>query len=372
VKLRTILHTIETGGPGGAETIVLELASRLDPARFRSIVVLSHDGWLRQQLRARGVETILVRWKAWYDFRLPRVMRSIVRREKVALIHSHLPDHNFYSCLVGRWTRCRTIATYHGAVELAKARHTRNALKLWFVRRYANTVVAVCSHIERMLRQASFPPGKIVRIYNGIDIARFVGPHNGHLRQELGCRSETAIVGMIANIRQSKGYEFFIQAAREIADLMPATLFLAIGDVDERIGCGLRALVDELGLSGSFRFLGFRSDVAELLSQLDVFVLSSTSEGFPLVVLEAMAAGKPVVVTRCGGPEEVVEDGQDGFLVPPGDPKALASRIMDLLHDPGLRATLGSRGQTKVKQHFSLERMVKNYEALYDQLLHTP
>lgn len=122
MKPRTILHTIETGGPGGAETVLLQLASHLDPARFRSIVLISQDGWLNGQLHARGIPTTLVDCKAWYDLRLPRAMTALIRQEKVDLIHSHLPDQNFYSCLVGALTRCRPIVTYHGPIELTRAR----------------------------------------------------------------------------------------------------------------------------------------------------------------------------------------------------------------------------------------------------------
>lgn len=372
MKRVTILHTIETGGPGGAETVLLETASRLDPARFRSLVVLSEDGWLRQQLLARGVPTVLVKWKAWYDFRLPRAMAGLVRREKVDMIHSHLPGHNFYSCVVGRWTGRRTIVTYHGAVELERARRPRDAFKLWFVRRSAAAVVVVCDHVRRKLQQAAFPREKIVRIYNGIETPRFAAPANGRLREELSCGKDAKLVGMVANLRQSKGYEYFIQAARQVVDAHPQAVFLAIGDDQERMEGGLQPLVDRLGLQNHFHFLGFRSDVPAILSQLDVFVLSSTSEGFPLVVLEAMAAGKPVVVTRCGGPEEVVEDGHEGFLVPPADAQALASRIGAILLDPGLGATLGAHGRSKVAAQFSLEKMVKEYEALYARCLAAP
>jgi glycosyltransferase involved in cell wall biosynthesis len=154
MRRNTILHTIETGGAGGAETVLLEIASRLDPARYRSLVVLSQDGWLRQQLLARGVRTILVEWKAWYDLRLPRGMAEIVRREKVNLIHSHLPDHNFYSCMVGRWTHRNTVVTFHGAIELTRRKRRRDAFKLWYVRRSADVVVVVCDHVGQTLEQA--------------------------------------------------------------------------------------------------------------------------------------------------------------------------------------------------------------------------
>lgn len=366
---RTILHTIETGGPGGAETVLLQLATRLDPARFRSIVLISQEGWLHEQLRARGVVTTLVDWRSWYDLKLPRAMSALIRQEKVDLIHSHLPDQNFYSCVVGAVTGCRTIVTYHGPIELVRQRSRRRTLKLRVVRRYAAAVVVVCDYVERVLKEASFPAAKLVRIYNGIDPIRFAVPAKGSVRKSLGYGGEIKLVGMVANIRETKGYEYYIRAARTVADAIPQARFLAVGDIDEKFGRSLRQLVEQLGLSDRFLFLGFREDIPAVLSELDVFLLSSTSEGFPLVVLEAMAAGKPVVVTRCGGPEEMVEDGHDGFLVPPADPESLAAKISDLLLNSELSATFGQRARDKVARQFSLEGMVRQYEALYERCM---
>ena len=299
-------------------------------------------------------------------------MADVVRRDHVDLIHSHLPDHNFYSCLAGRWTNRPTIATYHGAVELTRQIRTRDAFKRWVVQKTANKVVVVCDHVGQMLKDAGFPAEKIVRIYNGIQASDFAGSASGRLREELGCSQDAKLVGTIANIRQSKGYEYFIPAARIVANSHSNVMFVAVGDDNEQIGPGLHSLVNKLDLQNNFRFLGFRSDIPQILKQLDVFVLSSTSEGFPLVVLEAMAAGKPVVVTRCGGPEEVIEDGHEGFLVLPGDPEALAGKVSDLLKDPQLGATLGANGRSKGAKQFSLQEMVKEHERLYDRVLQTP
>jgi glycosyltransferase involved in cell wall biosynthesis len=365
----TILHTIETGGPGGAETVVLNLASELDTRRFRSLVLLPGGSWLPGKLQENRIPTFLVQSKAWYDPHLPATMARLVRREKVDLIHSHLPDQNFYSCLVGRLTGRKTIVTYHGPVELRQSKGLKGSIKLWSVRHSASAVVVVCDFVGQMLREIGFPSDKIVRIYNGINVARFSPGQTGRLRQELGCAEETKLVGMVANIRASKGYEFFIRAARHVVERFPATRFVSIGDIDRTLGQPLFNLVGELGLQDHLVFLGFRRDIPEILSDLDVFVLSSVSEGFPLVTLEAMAAGRPVVVTRCGGPEEVIEHNRTGILVPPADANALGTQICELLANPEWAAALGQNARAKVSSEFSMERMVHQYERLYEQLL---
>jgi glycosyltransferase involved in cell wall biosynthesis len=369
MKKFTILHTIQTAGPGGAETVVLELASRLDPSRFRSIVLLPREDWLSKNLRERNIPTFFVNSTAWHDFRLPRGMARLIRQEKVDLIHSHLPGQNFYSCAVGRLTGTRTIATYHGALELAQSQGLRGAIQLGTVRRSADAVVVVCDFMAKMLQDIKFPPRKIVRIYNGIQVERYEVPGDGRLRNELGLSNGTKIVGTVANLRQTKGYGFLVQAASKVLAVAPDTMFVAIGDVNQEIAKPLFEAIVRLGIQDRFRFLGFRRDIPELLNELDVFTLASVSEGFPLVALEAMAASRPIVVTRSGGPQEIIEDGRTGFLVSPGDPDALAAKICDLLTNPERAQHLARSARSKVGSTFRIENMISEYEHLYDRVL---
>jgi glycosyltransferase involved in cell wall biosynthesis len=369
MKQLTILHTIETGGAGGAETVVLKLATRLDSARFRSLALLTNDGWLREQLEAHGVETVLVPFRSWRDMRLPRGMARIVRQHHVDLIHSHLPGFNFYSALVGAWTGTKVLATYHGPVELAQRHKLRDKIKLGTVRRKATGVVVVCEAVRHLLEGAGFPPGRITRIYNGIDVDRFRVERAGRMRAQLGLPPSARLVGMVANIRASKGHEYFVRAAKQVTDAMPDAYFVAAGDIDPELGKPLFDLVGQLGLQQRFFFLGFRPDVPEVLSEIDVFVLSSTSEGFPFVTLEAMAAGKSIVATRCGGPEEVVEDGTNGFLVPIRDPDKLAERVKTLLADPARAQEMAARALSTVRHGFTVEAMVRQYEQLYERIV---
>ena len=364
----TILHTIETAGPGGAETVLLDLSTHLNPEKFRSVVVLPPGRWLPHQLEERRVPTVIAESKGWYDLTLIKTIARVIRRESVDLIHSHLPDQNFYSCVVGLWKHHKTIVTYHGAPQLSR-NGAQRAFKTWFVRHAATAVVAVSQYLKRLLVECGFAPEKVSCIYNGVDPDRFCNAPKGRLRAELGLPEAVPLVGMVANIRSSKGYEYFIQAARKVADTRPDVRWVAVGEVDKGIGPGLVDLVRRLGLEGQFRFLGFRPDVAAILSDLDLFVLSSTSEGLSIATIEAMAAGKPVVVTRSGGPEEVVDDGRTGLLVPPANPEALAATMGELLRNPALAAAISQNARNEVRNRFSLAKMVGEYEALYSRHL---
>lgn len=366
---RTILHTIETGGPGGAETVLLHLASRLNRGRYRSLALLPGKGWLSERLEESGVPVHFVESKGWYDFRVPRAMRRLIREEGIDLIHSHLPGHNFYSCLAGSMTGRPAVVTYHGAVEFDRTSSWKDRIRLAAVRNLADAVVVVCDYVGELLEAKHFPGRKIQRIYNGISAEKFAVARDGHLRMELRVADGAPLVGTVANVRESKGYEFFVRAARMVLDRAPDTHFVAVGDVDPVLGKPLFALVDRLQLRDRFHFLGFRKDVPEILSALNVFVLASVSEGFPLVALEAMAAGKSVVMTRSGGQQEIVEDGVNCLLVPPADAEALAAGIGELMGNPARAAEMAQRARARVQADFTIEKMVGEYEALYERLL---
>jgi glycosyltransferase involved in cell wall biosynthesis len=365
----TILYTIETGGPGGAESVLLALASRIDTSRFRCLVLLPGDGWLRTQLTKSGIPTLVAKSNAWYDLHLPRVMRDLIRREKVDLVHSHLGDQNFYSCLASRFTGAKVVVSYHGFPTIAERAGLRNAAKLWFVRHSADAIVVVSEYLRRSLLDLRFPPERVFRIYNGVDADRFHVATAGRLRAEFKDLNGNKVVGMVANLRESKGYEFFIQAARQVSDSMPHTRFMAIGDFDKKIEPRMRQLVQDMSLQDRFFFLGFRADVPEILRDLDIFVLSSVSEGFSLATVEAMAASKPVIVTRSGGPEEIIEDQCTGLLVPPADSTALAAKICELLAHPERAAVLAQSARAKVESMFTIDKMVQEHEQLYERLL---
>ena len=366
--MQTILHTIETAGPGGAETVVFNLASALDPQKFRSVVVLPEENWLGKKLRDAGIPTYFVQSRGWYDFRIPAALARVAERERVSLIHSHLPGYNFYSCIAGRLARRKVAVTYHGPVELADATAVRSRIKLWTVRSKADVVVVVCDFVGEILRSRGFPSSKITTIPNGIATNRFSDANAGVLRQQLGIGDDIKLVGTVANVRASKGYEFYLRAARIVLDKFPKTVFVAAGDIDPVLGAPLLDLHRKLNLGDKFRFLGFREDVPHILKDLDVFVLSSTSEGLPLVTLEAMASGKPLVVTRCGGPQEVVQDGIIGHVVAPGDAAALAAAIGGLLQVPERAECFGEQGKVRAESEFSIQAMVRRYEDLYARI----
>jgi glycosyltransferase involved in cell wall biosynthesis len=364
----TVLHTIETSGTGGAETVMLDIATRLDRSRFRSIAALPAPGPLQGELEARGIQTFLVPSGRWWDGRLPLGLARICRREGVSLIHAHLPEHSFYGCLAARLARCPTVATYHGQLDLWRAQSWRGAAKLRLVRKSASAVVAVCDTVREALVHHDFRREDVLRIYNGVDSHSLRADRGAGLRELFGWPADTQIIGTIANVRVSKGYDHLVRAARRVVDHIPTARFIAAGDIDPILGAPILKLVEDLGLKEHVRFLGFRADVPQLLRDFDLFVLPSTSEGFPLALLEAMTCGKAVIATRCGGPEELVRDGVNGHLVPVGDVESLAERIVTVLSNAEHAARLKAAAvDTAIP--FTTDAMVYDYQVVYDRLL---
>jgi len=354
-----ILHVIETDGPGGAESMLVSLVSHLDRTKFTSKVFLPTGGWLAQALTAAGVEIIPEQKQPHAITQL----RRIVRAYQPDLIHAHLPDSNFYATAASFLEGSETIITYHGALDS----RWKSRLKARFAFLRASRVVAVSDHLRGELIAAGAPKSRTVRVHNGVEL-RPLGDRRAW-RDRLGINESAKVVGTIANVRPSKAYHVLIRASAEVCKRAPETHFIAAGEAHPEISPKLEGMIDELGLHGRFHFVGHRDDVQDLLAAMDVFVLSSISEGFSIATIEAMAARKPCVVTRSGGPEEIIEDETTGLLVPTSDANALSQGILRVLESPTEAVAMAERARDAVEQRFSVGKMVSSYEELYCELL---
>lgn len=370
-KKMRILHIIESGGPGGAETVLLDIVNNLDKAKYHSIVVLLKTGWLYKKLKKSGISTILLNSVRSYDVSFLFRLWLKVKARRIDLIHSHLPDINLYSCLAGFTAGIPVVTTYHGSPIEPRKRINPHSLKYSLIRRLSTRIVTVSDCLkDDLVRTARFSPRKLRTIYNGVDWRRFGLPFNSTTkRNELKIAADEKVVGMVANLRPAKGYEYFIRAGAIIAQNVPKVKFLIIGENEDGLRERVTKEMDALGLTDKVILLGFREDVPELLRILDVFVLSSVSEGLSIATIEAMAAGVPVVVTRSGGPQEVVVDLKTGFLVPPKDEKSLAEKALLLLKNGRLAASMGKEAQSQVRTKFSIGTMIRKYETVYQECL---
>jgi len=367
----TILHLIETTGPGGAETVLLDIVRNLDRQKFRSIVVVTGRGWLYENLTETKIPTLIVESNRANDISFLFKLIRIIHNNGVSLIHSHLGHMNFYAVLAGLLSGTPVVVTYHGLIDDWDRKNLKNRLRHALIRNCARCVVTVSNYLKReLIRVWKFDDKKIRTIYNGVDFDAFDNASLDHsIRDEFGISKGIPLIGMIGNIRNSKGYDIYIQAAAEVLRKIPNSRFLIIGQGQGKLLDDLKSLAEVLNISNNVIFTGFRSDVAAILSQLDVFVLSSTTEGLSIATIEAMGMRKPVVVTESGGPEEIVEHGFTGFLVPPFDPIVLAENIMKVLSDKASAKAMGERAAHSVRERFAIGRSIDCYVKLYRECL---
>jgi glycosyltransferase involved in cell wall biosynthesis len=369
--MKNILLVIETRGPGGAEQMLVHLATHLDPNKYRRKVVLLRTGWLEDQLREHGIETVLIPSSRSFDLPFLNKLMAEAKRFGADLIHSHLPGANLYSSVAGRLTGRPSVLTYHGELFLPGSPTRYGGIKNLLVRNCASKIVMVADYLNKdFVDIAGFPEAKLTTVYNGIPLSKPDPAFDrAAKRAEVGVGPDDPVVGIVANFRPAKGYEYFIEAAHRVTKQVENARFLVVGQGREVIEKNVRELIDRYNLHKNVLLLGFRPDVPELLLVFDIFVLSSISEGLPLSVAEAMAAYKPVVVTRVGGLAEIVDDGQSGYLVEPANADELAARMIKLLADSELRESMGRRGRKIVEERFTVTSMVEQYQNIYEELL---
>jgi glycosyltransferase involved in cell wall biosynthesis len=346
--------------------VVNRLAGALDRKRFRSVVCLFRPGWLKEQCESQGIETHVLQMRGMIDWQWIRAAALLVRQRGIALIHAHEFTGNTYGTLLAKLAGVPLIATVHGKNYYWEQIKRRLAYRL--VCRLG-TMVAVSEDLRRfVIRQVGVPERRIEVIYNGIEVIPTIGPEEARQRRtELGVPEGERIVGAVGNLYPVKGHKYLLETVPRVLAALPRTTFLIVGRGE--LESSLKREVERQGFGHRVRVLGFRDDVRALLAVMDVFALPSLSEGLPIALLEAMASGRPVVATNVGGVPELLVDGETGFLVPPRDSEALASRLIWLLKDGEAAKRLGVNGRKRVLQHFSLQSMATDYQRLYEECL---
>jgi len=390
-SLRTILYVHSSDEMYGADLILLQLVERLDKARFRPIVVLPTDvpyeGLLTKALQQRNIKTIHMKTAilrrrylsplgiilylyrlVWSTFLLTR----LIRKEQVELVHS-----NTLAVIVGALAAriMRRPHVWH-VHEIIVHPHVLWRLTSWMLPRLSDRVVVVSGPTRDHLCEAEPRNEEITTvIHNGIDVKRFdAEPGLGQrVREEWGVLPDQPLVGLIGRVSHWKGQDYFLHIAELVMQRHPEAHFALVGGTfpgDENLVEALKMLAERLDLSTHITISDFRTDIPSVLDAFDIFVLPSTlPDPFPTVVLEAMAAGKPVVANAHGGSIEMVEEGITGCLVKPGRPEAMANAIETLIEHPQEQREMGQAGRRRLNTYFSLESFIANWTALYDSLL---
>ena len=345
---------------GGGERHLADLANALARRGHEVFAALSPASPVRAELRSLPSENI-VELPMRNSLNLKSAVRlsRFVREHQIEIVHAH----------VARDYPLAALATGRSQVQLVLTRHVLFPLKQIhkLTLRRTSRVIAVSQAVaESLFTSSIFAPEKIITIHNGIDVAKFASVKAGR------APDQKLRIGMVGHLAPIKGQEDFVRAAAIVRAHRDDVEFIIAGADKSHSGenrVALEKLIDDLELNHSITLTGWVDDVANLLSTLDLFVSPARSEPFGLSIVEAMAAGVPVVTTASEGAREIIEDNQTGRLVPVGDSEAMATAIIELLNDPSDRKRLANNALVSVKEHFSLDRMVERTEQVYKDAL---
>jgi glycosyltransferase involved in cell wall biosynthesis len=363
-----VLHLTETSEPGGSETVLANIAHNLDPARYDSLVCVLEEGWLTERLAGLGIEYVIIKNERPYDPIFLSKLIRLIRRRKIDIVHAHEFMMIVYGAVAAKISRIPMIGTVHCKLYFPEKKTRILSFKLAVL--LCSKMILVSEDLRRFfvdtlkLRSEK----KLLTLYNGVDFDKYGGQAaEKDIRWELGLPPEDIVACTVGSLFKVKGLDILLEAVKLVLAQSPSFKLLIAGEGDQ--ASILKSKAEELKLGNSVLFLGFRNDIPDILKAADFYVCSSLSEGLSLSILEAMTAGKPVVATDVGGNPELVSDCQNGFLAPPSNPNALAEKMMLLINDPGLRRAMAQKSQEAARDKFSLEKMIENYENIYEELL---
>ena len=346
---------------------MLDLARGLTTLGVGVTLACPSPAALEDAARREGLPTLTIAKRGLVDWNAARLLARRLRSGQTDIVHAHNGRTALAAALAVRLAgRGRCVMTQH---FLTPNHATQHGLKAVFSNAAHHWVVGQMSRIlaiseavrEAMLARHEAPDSKIAVVPNGI-----VAPDGGNAaetRRSLAIGPDTPLIVCAARLEREKDIASLISAVKSVRETMSSVRCLVAGEGAERDA--LDAQVQALGLEISVTLLGFRGDAPALMAAADVFVLPSLAEPFGLVLLEAMALGRPVVATRAGGPIEIVQDGETGFLVPPSSPDALASALQTLLDDPALARRMGENGHARYEAQFTAAKMSQAILAVY-------
>jgi glycosyltransferase involved in cell wall biosynthesis len=366
-----VVHLIASPFFGGPERQLLGLIAGL-PEGYRSALLSFAEGGrcrpFLDEARRLGVKAVELEQNApRYRAAVHEVTGHLRRsRADVLCCHGYKPD--ILGLLAARRAGIPVVAVSRGWTSATVKVRLNEALDRLCLR-HMDRVVCVSEGQAVKVRRAGVPAARVVVIRNAIRAERFdhTDPADRGRLIELFPTPPGRVVGAAGRLSPEKGFGVFIRAAGSIARADPDVGFVLFGDGPLR--ADLTRQIATEGLEGRFLIPGFRDDLDRLIPHLDLFVLPSFTEGLPNVVLEAFAAGVPAVATAVGGTPEVIQDGVSGYLVPPGNPDALARRIRDILGDEGKRQSMARHGREQVRSHFTFEAQSLRYQRLMEDLM---
>ncbi len=365
-----VMYLINSFSLAGAEKLVYGIAKRMDKNKFDVFVCAIGEGVdgmgseIRKDLESYRVKTLSIE-KIAHKQKLNTILKlvHILHSNRIHILHTNCPSPDFYGKVAGFLASTPYIFTTIHNTE------GYNPLKEKFLSLLTTKYIAISESVKAYaVNKLKIPLDRIEVIYNGVDLEDFfnVSVERNSKLKELMNRGSCKVITSVGRVSKQKGYIYLVEAAKVVLQKFPDTYFYIAGstNLDVDLVKKLNEKLKDYGIESHFVFGGVRKDIPEVLAVSDVFVLPSLWEGFPTVLIEAMASGTPVVTTDVGSNKEIIIDGKNGFIVPPKDANALAERIISLLSNQKLSKRMGELGRETVKK-FSISNTKDKYEELY-------
>jgi glycosyltransferase involved in cell wall biosynthesis len=390
---KIILYISSRGDAGaGGENYLLTLFRNIDRKRFQPIVVLPSEGSLRKPLEDLEIEVIVnesehgwlksdINWYKFVDGMQARVksLAEIIETRNIDLVHTN-SNRRFEGALAARLTGIPHLYLAHIQYEpdmpLFQRMPLSQASFAQLMGELSDQVVAVSNSVSATL-SPQVPDNKLQVIHNGLELSIFdvaLANKSNHLKEELKIPLNSILITAVGRIVTDKGFDYFVDAARLVLQKHQHNVHFIIAGGEENVDFTklLKQRVIDYAITDNFHFLGFRTDIPNILAASDIFVLSSRKEGHPYVMLEAMASECAVVSSNCAGVEETIEEGISGFIVPVGDINAMAERIISLLDSVDLRNSFSKSAKKRIEAFFTADKTATKLMTVYEKILQQP
>ncbi len=362
-----VMHVVRSLEFGGAEKMAVRLASLQKSSRTvePSIVCMRSLGPLAVEAGKNGVLVELVGMGGVRYISPISRLAGMIRREKPDIVHTHNLVAHTHSAMAARLCGVPVVHTKHG-------RQLTSFSRAPWLRRYLYGVAARIAVVsgdtgESLSSKVRIDSSRMVVVYNGIDTSKFAKADRVRSREALGIPESAVVVGAVSRLDPVKDHSTMLKAFARIVGGGREHLFLIVGDGPER--GRIEDLIGDLGIRDNVIMTGFNEDIPGMLAAMDIYMQPSIAEGLSLTILEAAAAGVPVVSTRVGGTPEIITDGENGVLIEPGDVDALAGVLRRFLEDRKPFEEMAKKARRRIKEVFSIEEMTRNYETIYRNVL---
>lgn len=377
--MNNILYVFDNLEFGGGERVFAQIINKLCRDKYKVTVACMPEGIFMERIKGSGASVKPIDMSSKFNFKVILQLVNLIKEQRIDIVHSQGARADFFARLSAKLARVPVVIS---TVPMPVDGFDVNPIKKFiyivlnkFSERFVDKFIVVSEALKDvMIERHKVDPQKVAMIYNGIEINEYrideaekVIHGKLGLMEEIGLKSDVPVIGVIGRLVWQKGFEYFIEAIPGVLNKFKDAKFLVVGEglLEEE----LKAVSKKLKIDDKISFTGFRRDIKEILATIDIFVIPSLLEGLPMILLEAMGMGKPIVATDIDGIKEVLENGKTGLLVPPRDTVALTDAIVNLLIYRDQAHQMGINARRVVEEKFGVDIMVEKVEDVYEDLL---